>query len=116
LATFGHPNPFGILTTFDQTWICWVRPEDAGIAASVDRFQYESVANLVKGLPESDGKPPDQTTPPSAKASPPEQTSKEMEELKAVNRIVFVSQQVYKAHQLVPVICNAIFCGIQNIH
>jgi hypothetical protein len=116
LARFGHPNPFGILTTFEQTWVCWVHEDSSGIATLTDRLEFDSVVSLVEGLPESNGKPPQETTPPSAKPCSPKQTSTVKKAWTDATRNVYVSKQVYKAHELVPVLCNAIFCGMQNIH
>ena len=116
MATVGHPNPFAILTTFQSTWVCCLNPGDAEIPKATDRFDFESVSQIVKYLPESNGNSSQMGTPTSATPSTPSLQNELDEELKPMARKFYMSKKAFETHELVPVLCNAILCAIKNFN
>jgi len=132
-AAFGHPNPFAILTTCECSWVAWM---DIGrsneIAAKQNRLSDAELNQLVPSLPSKSADGTKNTPSPpklveaeahqenvhvvAAKPAHEDQLhSSFMEPSHAIERKVLLSDQMYEPHQLVPLICNAIFCGLQNV-
>ena len=129
-AVFGHPNPFVILTTCQCSWVAWM---DIGrsneIAAKQNRLSDAELNQLVSSLPSKSahGKkntpsPPklveveaDQENVHVAAAKPAHEDQLRSTSFRRIERKVMLSDKSYEPHQLVPLICNAIFCGLQNV-
>jgi hypothetical protein len=128
LLAFGHANPFGVLTTFTETWVVWTGTEDCKrIASEGDRLTGMTMKKLVSTLPKARAPTANDKTP-----SPPQlidlpPSANECRQLivrgsTASNghvsevsvRKVILSANKYSPHELVPVLCNAIFCSLQN--
>ncbi|KAL3903115.1 MAG: hypothetical protein SGARI_005524, partial [Bacillariaceae sp.] len=112
LELFGHPNVFGVLTTFTESWVFWLDDESSKIAANENRFAQEHILKLMDSLRKSQSSSTQSlvATPKPPSAEQMEQDSKP----KTSARKAYRSDR-YEAHQLVPLLCNAIFCGLSNI-
>jgi hypothetical protein len=129
MLAFGHPNPFGVLTTFTETWVAWTDTEDCKrIASEEGRLSGTMLKKLVSTLP----KAPASTTYHEKTPSPPQlvdlpspanqshqltvqsSTSSDGHVSEGPVRKVILSTNKYNPHELVPVLCNAIFCSLQN--
>jgi hypothetical protein len=129
LLAFGHPNPFGVLTTFTETWVAWTDTEECKrIASEEGRLSGgTTLKKLVSTLPKAPASTADEKTP-----SPPQlvdlpSSANEYRQLivqssqssnghvsEGLARKVILSTNKYLPHELVPVLCNAIFCSLQN--
>jgi hypothetical protein len=69
MLAFGHPNPFGVLTTFTETWVAWTDTADCKrIASEEGRLSGTMLKKLVSTLP----KAPASTTYHEKTPSPPQ--------------------------------------------
>jgi hypothetical protein len=129
-AAFGHPNPFAILTTCQYSWIAWMDSGSANeIAVKQNRFSDALLNQLVPSLPSKSahGKkntpsPPklveieaDQENVHILSAKPAHEDKLQSTSWHRIERKIMLSNEAYETHQLVPLLCNAIFCGLQNI-
>ena len=115
MKAFGHPNPFGAVTTFDSTHIVWI---ETGTSAKVveqhtvqEDLSWESVTNR-----DPSGKQEQATQSPiKMKKADPSTKKKDSPKLsfEAATREVFVSQ-AFEMHELVPACVNAINCALQG--
>jgi hypothetical protein len=128
LLAFGHANPFGVLTTFTETWVAWTETEDCKrIASEGVRLTGMTMKKLASTLPKAPASTAVEKTP-----SPPQlvdlpSSANECRQLVVQGsqssnghvsegpvRKVILSANKYSPHELVPVLCNAIFCSLQN--
>ena len=71
LELFGHPNVFGLVTTFVKTWVFWLDDDSSKIALHGNRFGSDNVKALAASL----RKPSHDATPSPAVPTKPESDS-----------------------------------------
>ena len=117
LELFGHPNAFGVLTTVKKTWLFWLDDESSKIAADGDRFSGENIRKVANSLqePTADGTPSPAVPRQPQKPPSPVDLVEEPGGGEIAPRKAYRSHECYEMHKLVPLLCNAIICGLTNI-
>ena len=105
MTAFGHPNPFGAITTFNETRIVWIENDHTRRVLCQHRGGLEDLVGAVQGI------------------SPTQSTFRRSQRVTSNAGYTFdessrslAMSQALKMHEMIPAFVNGILCALVGFH